>query len=225
MLSGAKVKDEIDVRSQADFETPIPHGVRHYPEVRWQEIVNAARLGRALDAAGADQRQSHWRFHRTLALYTAARSISDNLERLHQYCRCIEGLILPDPGDTKKQFRSRTELFIGPKHHVLMGEIYDVRSAAEHLNEHNYLEVFDRQVRLGLLEKEVTAEHIARTCLTRIAGDEKILRHFANVASLMAFWAMKPDERRRIWGEPIDPLGALADYNPEYISDGELGGP
>jgi hypothetical protein len=49
---------------------------------------------------------------------------------LHQYCRCIEGLILPDPGNTKKQFRSRTELFIGPKHHVLMGELDAFASSA-----------------------------------------------------------------------------------------------
>jgi hypothetical protein len=35
---------------------------------------------------------------------------------------------LPDPGKTKQKFKSRTELFIGPRHHDMMGEIYDVRS-------------------------------------------------------------------------------------------------
>ena len=43
--------------------------------------------------------------------------------------RCIDGLILPDTGKTKQQFKSRTELFIGPRHHELMGDIYDLRSA------------------------------------------------------------------------------------------------
>ena len=46
------------------------------------------------------------------------------VDRLHQYSRCIDELILPDAGKTKQQFRSRTELFIGPFHHDLMGEIY-----------------------------------------------------------------------------------------------------
>jgi hypothetical protein len=38
-------------------------------------------------------------------------------------------LILPAAGKTKRQFKSRAELFIGPGHHDLMGELYDVRSA------------------------------------------------------------------------------------------------
>jgi hypothetical protein len=33
------------------------------------------------------------------------------------------------------------------------------------------------------------------------------------------------DERRRIWGEPIDPLEAVADFDPHYIHDGLLGKP
>lgn len=80
------------------------------------------------------------RLFRTLHIYCEARSTPDILDRLRQYCRCIDGLILPKAGETKRQFKSRTELFIGPRHHELMGEIYDVRSAVEHLHENRYLE-------------------------------------------------------------------------------------
>jgi hypothetical protein len=34
------------------------------------------------------------------------------LNRLYQYCRCIDGLILSEPGNGAKQFKSRTELFM-----------------------------------------------------------------------------------------------------------------
>ncbi len=61
-----------------------------------------------------------------------------------------------------------------------MGEMYEVRSAVEHLHEHRYLETFDREVRLGLLRKEVVAEHIARTTLARIATNDAIFHHFGD---------------------------------------------
>jgi hypothetical protein len=41
------------------------------------------------------------------------------------------------------------------RHNHLMGEIYDVRSAVEHLHENKYLEVFDRTQRLDLAKKEL----------------------------------------------------------------------
>jgi len=62
---------------------------------------------------------------RVLHLYQETRTTADILERVHQYSRCIDGLILPKIGQTRRQFKSKTELFIGPYHHDLMGEIYD----------------------------------------------------------------------------------------------------
>src|SRR6266478_1256214 len=46
---------------------------------------------------------------------------------------------------------------------------------------------------------------------------------FANSPSLTKFWALAPTERRRVWGMPIDPLAAIADFDPDFINDGELG--
>lgn len=224
LLTGSRRDGQTGIRSQSDFETPIPHSIRHYPSLLKSEIEEAARLAAALEAVVADTSRSNWRFFRALTLYVETRSLRDNMERLHQYCRCIEGLIMAEPGKALKQFKSRTELFIGPRHHDLMGEMYEVRSAVEHLHEHRYLEKFDREVRLGLLRKEVVAEHIARTTLARIAGNDAILQHFANSTALEAFWALTPQERREIWGDPINLDDALAGYDPRYISDGQLGG-
>jgi len=44
------------------------------------------------------------------------------MDRLHHYCRCIDGLIVQDEAAAQ----SRTELLIGPGHHDMMGEIYEV---------------------------------------------------------------------------------------------------
>jgi hypothetical protein len=112
LLTGSRRDGEIGIGSQSDFETPIPQAIRHYPPLLNSEIEEVARLAAALETVAADTSRSHWRFFRALSLYVETRSLRDNMERLHQYCRCIEGLIMAEPGKALKQFKSRTELFI-----------------------------------------------------------------------------------------------------------------
>jgi hypothetical protein len=226
MLSGSRRNGEIGLRQQHDFESPIPCIFRPYPSVLARDIQLAAQLAGQIEALGTAQlKGGHWRLFRTLDIYRETRTVPDILDRLHQYARCIDGLILADIGKTRQQFKSRTELCIGPRHHDMMGEIYDVRSAVEHLHESRYLEGFDREIRLDLLKKEGIAERIARTALARILGDSNLWAHFANTSSLATFWALPKADRRRIWGDPINPLDALADFDPQFIHDGLLGAP
>jgi hypothetical protein len=224
ILTGSRRGDELGLRQQQDLEPPIPRVFRPYPPVSSDEIQMAARLAGQLEAIGrAALVGGHWRLFSTLRIYYEARTLSDILDRLHQYCRCIDGLILPKAGDTKRQFKSRTELFIGPRHHDLMGDIYDVRSAVEHLHENRYLENFDRDVRLDLLKKEAIAEHIARKALARVIGETLLWQHFANTAALAAFGSLPDKDRRRIWGDPFDATEPVKDFDPKYIHDGHLG--
>ena len=225
MLTGVRRDGEIDLRQQQDFESPVPCVFRPYPAVMPDDIRLAAGLGENLDAiVTAPIAGGHWRLFRTLHVYTEARTISEIVDRIHQYCRCIDGLILPAAGKTKQQFKSRTELFIGPGHHDLMGELYDVRSAVEHLHENRYLEYFDRMTRLELARKEAIAEYVARTALARVISNGALWPYFGNTPALEKFWAMTPAERKKIWGDPIDPLAAVVDFDPQYIHNGMLGG-
>jgi hypothetical protein len=224
LLSGSRRAGEIDVRQQHDFDVPIPRTFHPYPAVVAKDVQWAAHLAESLDAlATAPLEGGHWRLFRTLSVYTEARSASQIIDRIHQYSRCVDGVILPDIGKTKQQFRSRTELFIGPSYHQLMGEIYDVRSDVEHLHEYRYLEIFDREVRLELVRKEAIIEHIARTVLARIIGDPRLWPYFANTSALEAFWALQPSDRQQIWGNPFDPNDALAEFDPTYLHNGRLG--
>jgi hypothetical protein len=226
LLTGSRRGGEIDLRQQQDFDQPIPCLFRPYPPVAPDDIRLAARLGENLEAlAAAPVAGGHWRLFRTLHIYTEARTTLEIVDRIHQYCRCIDGLILPDAGKTRQQFKSRTELFIGPGHHDLMGELYDVRSAVEHLHENRYLESFDRAVRLDLAKKEAIVEHVARTALARILAERSLWPHFANTTALGNFWGLPPDRRKRIWGGPIDPMIAISDFDPTYVHNGLLGVP
>ena len=115
LLTGSRQDDQIGVRSQADFDTVIPHLVRYYPPLLNSEIEQAARIAVTIGAARAvSATQSYWRFFRLLALYVGARSIRDNLERLHQYCGCIEGLLMTAPGSGERQFKAAPRIIRRP---------------------------------------------------------------------------------------------------------------
>jgi hypothetical protein len=224
MLSGSCRHGEIGVRSQDNYEPPIPSMVRHYPPVTLADLQLAAKLAEQIAALEvAPLNGGHWRLFRVFHLYLEARAIRDNMDRLHQYCRCIDGLIVSKQGEAKAQFKSRTELFIGPRHHTLMGDTYAVRSDVEHLHENKHLEVFDRSARLDLVKKLEMMEYIVRSALVRILLDPNLWPHFANTTALPAFWALGESERRKLWGDFIDPNDALADFDPSDISDGQLG--
>ena len=224
MLTGARRDGVIDIRQQMDLELPAPQVFRPYPPVVADDILLAAQLGQELNAMLlATEPGELWRFFRTLHLYVETRAVEELLDRIHQYCRCIDGLILPAIGKTKRQFKSRTELFIGPAHHDLMGALYNIRSHVEHLHENRYLETFNRDVRLDLLKKEAIVEYIVRTALTRIINQDVLWPHFGNTAALEKFWELLPDERRKTWGDPIDPMVPVADFDPKYLHDGRLG--
>ena len=226
MLAGYRQHGEINVRSQDDYDSVIPSIVRHYPPVTLAELQLAAKIASQIAAIEtASLAGGHWRLFRILHLYLETRTIRDNINRLHQYCRCIEGLIVSEPGQGKNRFKSRTELFIGPRHHTLMGEAYDVRSDVEHLYENKHLEIFDRAARLELVKKLEMMEYIARSTLVRILLDSKLWPHFANTAALKAFWALGENERRTLWGVAINPTDALAGFDPRCINDGQLNGP
>lgn len=224
MLTGARQDGEIDIRQQSNLDLPAPQVFRRYPTLVADDILWAAQLGQKLDAMDPESVSGGlWRFFRTLNIYVETRSIGELLDRIHQYCRCIDGLILPSIGKTRQQFKSRTELFIGEGHHDLMGALYDIRSHVEHLHENRYLETFNRDVRLDLVKKEAIVEYIARTALARVVSRDTLWPHFGNTAALEEFWALSPDERREMWGEPIDPMVSVVDFDPKYLHDGHLG--
>jgi hypothetical protein len=131
LLSGVRRDGQIDVRQQHDFDVPYPKVFDPYPAVVANDVRLAAHLGESLDAlATAPLKGGHWRLFRTLSVYTEGRVASQIIDRIHQYSRCIDGVILPDIGRTKRQFRSRTELFIGPHCHQCIIEVGGILNGA-----------------------------------------------------------------------------------------------
>jgi hypothetical protein len=121
-LTGAHRDGEIDVRQESAIDIPALNLFRHYPPILPLEIEDAAAIAcQYQKLVTTPPTGGAWRIFRALSVYVDARTATDPMDRLHQYCRCIDGLILSEPGSGLKQFKSRTELFIGPRDHDLMG--------------------------------------------------------------------------------------------------------
>lgn len=192
------------------------------------QLEEAAQVYKAL--AALDQNSSEgafWRLRRCIDIYKTARAYRDPLVRIHQFVRCIEGLIAPSSGNTRRQFKSRTELFVGSKHHDLMGKLYEVRSKVEHLHEDELLVAHDRAARIRLLELDAIAEWIARSTLERILTSRKLWCEFKTKSAIATFWEREGDsfkqERQSLWGDTINPDMAILDLNFALLTDEELG--
>lgn len=145
--------------------------------------------------------------------------------RLHQFVRCIEGFISAEAGSTKKRFKSRTELFVGPRHHDLMGRLYEVRSSVEHLHDpitHYAGSKFARW--LSLWHDAVVAEELARNIVRRFALQESIWPSFGDDAGALAFWQdLSENQRRDLWGAPIEVENIVASFQGRYLDPESIG--
>ncbi|KZM49436.1 hypothetical protein [Labrenzia sp. OB1] len=221
--TGSCVNGVIDVRQFGSIDPPLASIVHDDRPISRKDLQDAFPIARGLAKLRQSTDHNRWRLHRCMNLYQEARCERGILERIHQFTRCIEGLIAPKQGQTLRQFKSRTELFVGPHHHELMGDLYRVRSDVEHLHENQHLEEFDRQVRIHLAKLEAVSEWVSRSCLARILRTSELVLHFGNVAAIGHFWAKPEAERRALWGDPINPCATLTGFNFNRVSDGELG--
>jgi hypothetical protein len=144
IASGGRAADEVVVQHYQALVPPQRAIVDEQENVTTELLTSAALIGESIAAFEVPGLPDHWRLLRCLGIYQAARCDRDMLNRVHQFTRCIEGLIVPEAGKTGRQFRQRTSIFIGDGYDDLMGELYEVRSHVEHMHEYRYLGKFDR---------------------------------------------------------------------------------
>jgi hypothetical protein len=218
LLTGATRDDHSDLREVGAVTgaEPIP-GLRPQP-VTADSLARAGEIALALRDWG--EAGGSWHFNHVLQIYASARENRDPLERIHQFSRCVEGLI---SGETKGHFTARTETFIGADWQKEMGSIYDVRSAVEHLREYEILEPARRSSREDLLWKAALVEHLSRHCIGHVLLTKSLWSHFSSPSALECFWKLSSADRGKLWGPPIDLSSDLAAFQTQNIRDGDLG--
>jgi hypothetical protein len=129
-------------------------------------------------------------------------------DRLHQFVRSIEALTKPEISRTRRQFSHRCRTFAGTSTsaHALFEEIYDLRSASEHMNAwETYLEQVPEAERERYASlRAYQAELLAGQVYTRLLSNQVFLKQFGTDENIESFWTLQDHERKVLWGDPVD---------------------
>lgn len=229
LLTGANVLGEIRIRQVSSLFMPIRRAYNQKAILRalnQQDFESAAVAADALSSIIAGQQ--HTRFKRAISAFLAGIRDTRHDERLHQFCRCIDGIVLSCKGSGKKDFKSRTALFIGSGHETVADEIYEMRSAVEHLRpaESEAVDCADLKAqRIRVIERSVQAEIIARHCLNRILLSADLLHRFEDDEQIKQFWVLPESERRKAWGVLNFDEDLVQAVELQFVENDDLGLP
>lgn len=107
--------------------------------------------------------------------------------RVPMFVRALEALVLPDQGDTRKQFSQRVaqwwpKEFASEDGRTALREIYDIRCNFDHL--HGLQEAYPE----AQMHRFYQAEAAAREAFQRVLLDRQQLERFASDESIRAYW-------------------------------------
>ena len=176
------------------------------------DVISVAEGIKQLQGPGEHSRT--WRI--VHAFYEGLKANEPGI-RVHQFVRCVEGFVLPEAGKTRRQLVHRTKLFVGPGHESLVGHLFDIRSAVEHL--HGPLSTIpggnDIERGLVLLRRAYEAEVLARYCVHRLFSSLALWPHFRGDAALANFWTLSDTKRQNLWGNTLDFKTAVRIFDEE----------
>ena len=136
-------------------------------------------------------------------------------DRLHQFVRSLEALILPEQGKTRKQFVDRCQTFAraGVDTKNLLLEAFDMRSATEHLNPWD--EAVRQRYPLGkreavCLQRTRQIERLACDAYSRLLRNPALREHFRTDDAIAKFWNLPDSQRCELWGTPLNVAKELA---------------
>lgn len=213
LMTGVHHNGEVDVREVQPYDRVFLPAGCHGAALDDSLLQEAKRIADGIaNLQGTNEHSRAWRIIH--AFYAALKSGQFGA-RLHQFVRCVEGFVLPDIGKTKRQMINRASLFLGAGHGQLVGTLFDVRSAVEHLHD-PYSAVTAAnasEAELALAEVTYKAEALARHCLQRLFTTAGLWPHFKDDAALRAFWSLGSAQRAAVWGKPMDVSSAFGHYS------------
>ena len=127
-------------------------------------------------------------------------------ERIHQFVRSLEALIVPETGRTNRQFIHRCQTFAKANEDArqILDEAFKLRCMAEHLNDwEQALESSPEDDReIIALHRTRQLEQLSSFAYARILKSDTVRNHFINETSQREFWG-QPDNTRRYLGYTV----------------------
>lgn len=179
----------------------------------WPNHISNASIGSADKTASGirfvfGQREKFGRLKRGFHAWTSAVQEPNFDSRLHQFVRSVEALIKPARGSTQREFSNRCLTFIRPSPQArdLLWELYDLRSATEHM--HGWESALPKtpkedQEKYASL-KGYQAELLAGKVYATVLQNQELLSCFETDESIRDFWKLQDHKRKALWGSDFD---------------------
>lgn len=211
---GANADGQVRLRSYSPvgrhyFTTGIPPLVISLEQIR-TALRLADRLRSMLAEFEEDRVRGHWeRLLRAWRILLAANRTENTLgDRLHQFVRVTEALIKPSKGNSRNDFAHRGQTFAeaNATARAVLLQLYDLRSAVEHMNvPHEVLPGDTQEERISLVTHRTRqADVLARFSLQRVLETDSLLQTFRADAGIDAFWLLQDHERVQQWRHRLD---------------------
>lgn len=164
------------------------------------DVETSVSLGLTVSRIGADTERFR-QLRRGMKAYFSALEATDPRDRLHQAVRSLEALTLPSKHQHgKKWFEHRyNSLIQSTPSDGFLGELYQLRSYVEHLEDSQAEHLKDGQFAQKVTDKdefarffeqrEAQAVDLARSVYLRIISDTDALNYFEEDADIPQFWA------------------------------------
>jgi hypothetical protein len=196
MLLGSFLRGEAHIRQVSEVPGFRPTRGSSPDSVTINSLEDAVRRVSQLDAMES-RLPGFARFIRGLNTLVEGLRYEHGQDRIHQFVRSLEALILPDPGKTRSQFVHRCQTFAkaGALAKQVLEEAFDMRSDTEHLNEWDRsLFSYPENGRENVaLQRTRQMESLACFSYCKVLDDVVLSRHFETDDGLRAFWTSIDD--------------------------------
>jgi hypothetical protein len=205
LVTGSMESGKATFRQIGRFERPACIAGTPPPVIDSSSIKTAARYADEIQSFTLRQ-GAYGRAVWALNCFMNGITATHIYEKMRHLIRTIEAFLMPDIGRTERQFKSRTELFIGTRAHDLVATMYKARSNIEHLHDPLMLMEGDTEKErlISLCEIALATETVARYCLQRLLENKGLRQHFENDDAIRSFWNMPEVDRVSAWGDPLD---------------------
>ncbi len=212
VLAGSVLNDGPIIRQMSRL--PKFHSTKGYVRqpVNLDRLEKAATMRFALDQIENLVPARFARFVRGLNTFKEGLEQNTGQERLHQFVRSLEALVLPAIGSTRSQFTHRCQTFAkaNPTAKTTLEQAYDMRSDTEHLQDWNRaLKSYPEPEREDIaLHRTRQMERLAMFAYSRILENKTLQSNFVDDGAQETFWKQTEGPRQTMWGSQLD-LGAV----------------
>lgn len=207
VLNGANADGHIAVRQVARMPT-FYVGAGNSPYVVNDETVAEAR--RIFDSIKTIYSipGKFIQLRRGLKAFQQAIAERNDYDRLHQFIRSIDALLMTERGKGAKQFRGRCRAFAlcRPQLEQVFDSMYELRGRVEHLADWDDLfQEANAQDRLSAANRRARqAEALSRHVYHEILKTPTLLNIFEGTQSITDFWRLPEDKIALLWPNKFD---------------------